>query len=398
MSIKSMQAEGQKDLQSLLAFQAYLFNKRNKGLENDADIYAGLYNFDRQYGLTFKTFNGHKGEVRSIAFTPGDQVFFSSGYDGKVLKWNITDKDKEPQVVYSGADIIDILAVSPDGSWLACGSSNSSIRMIPLKNGGAVNELTGHMGKVKSLVYSPDGKYLYSAALDNRILKWDIASGTSVEVTAEGLKINSIDISSDGRYLAGITSEGKAVVWNPETRSENQKIETEGRIIKIVRFKPSLPILAIGDNLGNLELWDIVNLRKTASVKAHTAQINDIKFNPAFNQMATGSNDQKLKIWNVADVTDLTEPPITFADNEGFIMVMQYSPDGQMIVSGSYQGDKNLIGRPSHVNYLVQDICHNISRNMTAEEWNTYVGKDIPFEKTCSAINLNITVNSLKEN
>jgi len=44
------------------------------------------------------------------------------------------------------------------------------------------------------------------------------------------------------------------------------------------------------------------------------------------------------------------------------------------------------VGRPSHVDYLVRDICKGVTRNMTQEEWNLYVGKDIPLEKTCPDI------------
>jgi hypothetical protein len=33
---------------------------------------------------------------------------------------------------------------------------------------------------------------------------------------------------------------------------------------------------------------------------------------------------------------------------------------------------------------------------MTQEEWNTYVGRDIPLEKTCSDKSYNIKVNAIK--
>ena len=134
VSVKSVLLQGQKELQALLAFQAYLFNRKYNGPGNDADIYAGLYNVARQNGISqYKTFKGHNGDIRSIAFVPGKTEFFTSGSDGKVLKWSLDGPDKTFQVVYSGSDIIDVLAVSPDAGWLACGSENSSIKMIPLK-------------------------------------------------------------------------------------------------------------------------------------------------------------------------------------------------------------------------------------------------------------------------
>jgi WD40 repeat protein len=398
MSIKSLQVQGQKDLQTLLAYQAYLFNKKNGGPENDADIYNGLYNVTRQYGnVNYKSYTGHTGQtVKSIAFVPGKREFFTSGDDGKVLRWDLDGDAKTYQVIYSGTDIIEVLAISPDASMLACGSNNSTIHLIPLKGNSMKYDLTGHKSKIKSLLFSYDGKYLYSASLDGKVLKWDMSTRTSTNMNPGGMQINSIDVSSNGSYLAGISIDGKVIVWNPGNNTENFKVPTEGKEIKVVRFKPDENILALGDIEGNVELWDIAAHKKISAVKAHTAQINDIQFNPLLKQMATASNDMTLKIFNIETITDLTEPPISLSDNEGFVMVMQFSPDGQIIVSGAWEGQKSLVSRPTHSDNMVKDICTLVSRNMTRDEWNIYVGKDIALEETCSPKNYNIKANAVK--
>jgi len=397
LSLKSLQMAGQKDIQTLLAYQAYIFNKRNNGPGNDADIYSGLYNAGLQFnGLNYHSFRGHNGDIKSIAFLPGKKEFFTSGNDGQVLKWSLGNRDQTLQVVYSGSDIIEVLAVSPDASWLACGSSNSSIRMIPLKGNNTGYEMNGHKGGIKSLIFSYDGKYLYSAALDGKVLKWDIAARTSINVASGSMEITSIDISSKGNFLAGISSDGNVVVWNREHNSENFSIETSGKNIKVVRFNPENNLLALGDADGTVELWDISLRKKLSEVKAHGGQINDIQFNTALKQMATSGNDKKIKIFNIKDPADLTEPPVTLADNAGFVLVMQFSPDGQMIVSGESGEGNSVIGRPTHVDYLVCDICNKITRNMTQDEWNNYVAKDIPLEKTCEAKNFNIKAEPIK--
>jgi WD40 repeat protein len=397
MAVKSLQADGQKDLQTLLAYQAYLFNKNNNGNDNDADIYAALYNVARQYGNTnYKVFKGHNGEIKSIAFVPGKNEFYSTGNDGKILKWSLDNKEQSIQIIYSGKDIIEVLAVSPDAAWLACGNANSSIRMIPLNGNSTEYEMKGHTRNIKSLIFSYDGKFLYSASLDGKVLKWDLAARTNTDLSDGSMQITSIDISSSGNYLAGLSRDGSVIVWNPETKSDNFRLETGTKKIKTIRFNPSSNILAIGDVNGNIELWDIRLRKKISEVKAHSAQINDIQFNPTLRQMATASNDKTLKIFNIKDLTDLTEPPISFADNEGFVLLIQFNSDGQMIVSGNYEGSQNLSGRPTHVDYLTKDICGSVTRNMTQDEWNTYIGRDIPIEKTCKDPGYNIKVEPLK--
>jgi WD40 repeat protein len=397
MSIKSLQAQGNKDLQTLLAYQAYLFNKKNGGLVNDADIYAGLYNVAKQYGSTnYKSYKGHNGEIRSVAFVPGKNEFFTSGSDGQVLRWSMDSKEQTLQVVYSGSDIIDVLTVSPDASWLAMGSGNSTIKMIPLKGNKAGFDMSGISGKIKSLIFSFDGKYLYSASLDGKVLKWDIAARTNTNISDGSILITSIDISKNGKYLAGISSDGNVVLWNPEVKSDNFRLNTSKKNIKVIRFNPENNLLAIGDVNGNVELWDINQNKLISEVKAHTAQINDIQFNTTLKQMATAGNDKTIKLFNIKDPSDLTEPPITFNDSEGFILVIQFSPDGQLIVSGAYEGAQNLVSRPTHVDYFVQDVCSIVSRNMSQEEWNVYVGKDIAIEKTCPEKNTSLKITPIK--
>lgn len=393
MSVKSLQMKGEKDLQALLAYQAYIFNKKNGGLENDADIYTGLYNVARQYGnVNCRTFS-HDG-IKSIAFVPGKNEFYTAGSDFQVRKWSLEGNNPTFQVIYTGTEIIEVLAVSPDASWLACGSEKNAIRMIPLRDNSTQYSLNGHTDKIKSLIFSYDGKYLYSSSLDGKVLKWDIAARTSKEITSGSGKIHSIDISSDGNYIAGLNPEGNVILWNPESVTGNFRLPTALKDIRAIRFKPDENMLAIGDANGNVELWDINTKEKISEIKAHSAQVNAIEFNPVFRQMATAGMDNKLKIFN--NLRDLTEPPVTFADSGDFVLVLKFSPDGNIILSGSFEGEGNLVSRPSQADILARDLCSQIPRNMTQEEWNVYVARDLPLEKTCEDKDYNIKVKVVK--
>lgn len=390
MSLKSLQLSAQKDLQALLSYQAYLFNKRNNGSDNDPDIYAGLYNVALQNGaINYKSYKGHQGDIKSVVFVPGKNQFFTSGTDGKVLKWALEKQDQALQVMYSGNDITEVLAVSPDASWLACGTSNSSIRMIPLKGNNLSYEMAGHSGKITSLIFSFDGKYLYSAAVDGKVLKWDIAARTSVNVNTGSVEISSLDISSNGNYLAGISTDGNVLVWTPGDNSENFRIEISGKKINVIRFNPNKNMLALGDTDGNVEIWDVEHHKMISAFKAHDSQVNDIQFNTALNQMATAGIDKKIKIFSVNDQLDFSEPPLEFSDNDDFVLVMRFSSDGQMLVSGG-KGNNNLLSRATNVEYLAGEIRDLVTRNMTADEWNIYVGRDIPREKTVQEVNIKV--------
>jgi hypothetical protein len=404
MSLKSVGENDRKDLQALLSYQAYLFNRKYNGNPNDPDIYAGLYNIVRQSGLSgCRTFSGHAGKVNSIACVPGKNEFITSGSDGRIVKWNLAGNENTIQVVYSGVDsqtgaleVTEIMAVSPDAAWLAAGTNNS-IRMIPLNRQSEGYVLQEHAGRIKSLVYSFDGKYLYSAALDGRVLKWDLAARTSVDMTDGSVKINSIDISSSGNYIAGVSSDGSVLVWDPEKRTGNFSIDAAGKEIRTIRFNPESNILAIGYASGLIELWDVAARKKISQLQAHSGTVNDIRFNAALKQMATAGIDRKLKIFSFSDSSDFSNPPITFSE-DAFITVIQFSSDGQLMLTASNNGTDNLASRPAHADYMISDVGRLLTRNMTPEEWNSYVAGDIPMEQPYPVRDFNIMIKAVPVN
>lgn len=381
MSLRSLQLPGQQDLQSLLAYQGYLFNLENGGAQNDADIYTGLYNVAKLYGdINYKSFYGHEGGIESVAFIPGKREFITSGSDGKLMKWSLDRPSQSLQLIYSGTEIINVLAVSPDGGWLACGERSSKIRMIPLSGSDQGYDLKGHSGEIKSLIFSFDGKYLYSSSLDGKVLKWDIKLRSSTDISGNILQVTSIDLSSDNKYIAGVGKDGKVKVWDPDLNSDNFTIGSAGRTISRVRFKPDENILALGYTDGYIEIWDIAAREKISEFQAHNDEIRDIRFNSQISQLATASFDGTIKLWDTKDTGAL---PVIFNDNEGLVVEMAFSHDGQVIISGTSGSKNNLTGRGSNAGLLAAGICSKVTRNFTGEEWMSYAGKDIPYEKTC---------------
>lgn len=395
MALKSLQLNGLRDLQTLLAYQAWIFNNRFGGSKKDPDIYMGLYNVAKQYGsINYKVFKGHEGAIKSVAFVPGKNQFYTSGADGKVLRWDMDNNGQNIQVVYSGSGIAEVLSVSPGADWLACGMDDAVIRMIPIKDPSAIRyELRGHTGKIKSLVFSYDGKTLYSAALDGKLLKWDLAARTSGEIGSGNLKITSVDISSGNTYLACLSDDGRALIWNEAEKRETMRIESPGKAIRSIRFSTGENILAVGYENGMIELWDVASGNRIDELQAHEAGVSLIRFNKELAQMATSSSDGSLKIW---DMSDLKALPLEFKDNDDMVVAIDFSPDGQIIISGTAGGSTNLVGRPADASLLAVNVCGLLSRNFTEEEWSNYVGRDISYEKTCDEREFGIKVKVIR--
>jgi WD40 repeat protein len=72
--------------------------------------------------------------------------------------------------------LVACLAFSPDGKFLALGSSDGTVRVWDPVLGKELRSLEGHRGIVNSVAFSRDGKRLVSGSTDTTVLIWDTSS------------------------------------------------------------------------------------------------------------------------------------------------------------------------------------------------------------------------------
>lgn len=373
-----------KNLKGLLAYQAYLFNRDYDGPVDHPDIYNALYNAltgfngDRYNGL-----QGHDGAVRSLAFLPGSSVFYSSGGDGKILRWDLNGNTKSYRTLIDNNFINRSMSISPNGRWLACGTTSSGIQLFNLNAASsAPTLLAGHKGSwVEALSFTPDSKGLFSASTDKTILYWDLIAGTSeVFLSLDNIKVRCMVVSPTGHFLFGGTDDGKLIRWNIATKESTVVFQSENNQIYAIAINSTGSRIAFVDKSGTLRLADARNNSILRVIAAHSARILDVKFSPDDRQIATSSMDKTVKIWDAANITNR---PITISKHEGWVLSVAFSPDGRNLVSSSESGDYIYVW-PTHTSIMADQMCGKVARNLTQREWETYVSYDIPYQKTCS--------------
>ena len=71
------------------------------------------------------------------------------------------------------------MAFSPDGTKLASGSADKTIRLWDVSSGKAIGEpFQGLSDWVRSVAFSPDGTKLASGSVDKTIRLWDVSSAS----------------------------------------------------------------------------------------------------------------------------------------------------------------------------------------------------------------------------
>jgi WD domain, G-beta repeat len=149
---------------------------------------------------------------------------------------------------YSVRDVI----FSPDGNMLIIGtgvqSQSGEVALIDARTGTLQKRLTGHADIVQRVAISPDGKTLASASLDETVILWDLQTGQPKQTLKAGHPV-SVSFSPDGQILANGTSSGVRL-WNVQTGELKQTVEAQGPVVAII-FLPDGKTVMVAGTSGN---------------------------------------------------------------------------------------------------------------------------------------------------
>jgi WD40 repeat protein len=71
------------------------------------------------------------------------------------------------------------VAIAPDGSWLASGALDNTVRIWDVATRRQRVMLAGHTDRVVAVAVAPDGSYVASASRDQTMRIWDAVTGNA---------------------------------------------------------------------------------------------------------------------------------------------------------------------------------------------------------------------------
>jgi WD40 repeat protein len=219
--------------------------------------YPGRYDFSRVDSLHFFSDGHHilsvgydktvklwdvwtKREIRNFTIQAGGVtcVGLPDDTDTQVLAGNLIDKTEQ--------DLEDETTPSADRTIAVSAEQKRCLQ--------------GHTGKVNSVVFSSDNRYLVSAGSDGTIRVWDVNNCSEIRQFGTGEKngIESIALFSKGSQLISGHEDGTVRLWDANTGKQINQFAGPGKCITSVALSADDQYVAVGRlHQPELEIWRV---------------------------------------------------------------------------------------------------------------------------------------------
>jgi WD40 repeat protein len=275
-----------------------------------------------------RTLRGHTEAITCVAFSSDGTTLASGSGDTTVRLWN-TATGKELGTPYEHPTTVNAVAFSPDDTLLASANGWYWVASPPLRFGEQGPQQT------------PTPRNETPEPTPNKVILWNLAAGAEQAHWEFENPMYTVAFSPDGKTLAAgggnpsrTGSFGEEAVWLWNVTTGGQKgILKERKFATVwdIAFTLDGTILASG-NAAGITLWDISTGEPRASLGNDSTL--SVTFSPDGTLLASGSLNGTVHLWDTAT----GQEQAALEKHTGAVHAVAFSPDGGILASGGHDG------------------------------------------------------------
>ncbi|HXU39564.1 MAG TPA: protein kinase [Blastocatellia bacterium] len=330
----------------LATFEAHKDNGRSVAFSPDGNLAASASEnvilWDTRTQTKIATLE-EDSLVWSVCFSPDGRWLVSTHTDGAILVWDVAERQRVANLnEHSGA--VYAVGYSRDGKRIASTGEDSSIIIWNAATGQKEAVLIGHKSKSNGVAFLPDGERVVSCGFQEASILWDIARGatlqTFVSPRPDMKGSNGFAVSPDGRWVAsshGVydIADGRATcLFVDKTKNNNPDDDWLGMSSQVygLAFSNDGRLLAASTVYqGHIGIVDTESWELVAHTESPDSPFISLSFSPNGEYLAAGDDNGKVELWNVKPLKLLA----VMGRHAARVKSVAFSPDGDQVVSSS---------------------------------------------------------------
>jgi len=197
----------------------------------------------------------------------------------------------------------------------------------------------GTSGTLLGCALSPDDNIAASCTQDNKVILWDVSSGSCVG-TLEGHQAEVTSCSFGNELLVTGSKDGTILVWKYRELRRTSRISVHSGPIHACVISPNGQFLATASEDKTARIYTIregsgefIQGPQCKLLSGHIGSVNSIAFSTDSQAMVTASNDATVRIWD----TGSGELLATLEGSKGKVLYANFKSDGRQVISMTRQ-------------------------------------------------------------
>ena len=271
---------------------------------------------DIETGASVQTLTGTGGYTKTMGFSSeGNYLGIRIRHENAVELWGEETIARFPHEMR-----VMTAELSGDGTLLATGGRDNKVRLWDVETEKLHQTLSGHIGPIQGLAFSPDGTLLVSSGghnweeqagddgityifssgesvVDKTAKVWDVVTGENIATFEHLDAVRAIAFSPDGTLLA--TSAGRTDIRSTKTWQDLATLSTVNATS--LAFSPDGTRIAVGmsGRQPTVQIWDIATKKPIATFMGHKRGIRSLAFSPDSRLLASGGSDGVIYLWDI---------------------------------------------------------------------------------------------------